>query len=541
MKPYIKYAEDVVSGKIVAGELIKLSCQRFLNDLKRDDLVFKEDKVDRAIRFIGLFHHFKGEASGQSFKLLPWQSFIVANIVGLYYKKDDTRKYTRSYIEVSRKQGKALKINTPIPTPTGWTTMGQLQVGDMVLGLDGKPTKVTFVTPIEYNHQCYEVTFEDGEKIIADADHNWFVRDKENRHLVKTTKELLPHYKRMRKDKKGMEYLYRVPMNKAIDLPEQELPIDPYTLGLWLGDGTKYSPNFTVHIDDLYMYDTLVPLYGNYKIRYQHGKENTLDVSFAGDKGKDNSILRHQLKEAGLLNNKHIPKIYLRSSIKQRLALLQGLMDTDGYVGKNGECEFIQKNIDIADGLCELLSSLGIKYTRREKIPTINGKIYDKVQRIQFFTDKSLPCFRLKRKYDRLKNSLNKRMDYKSIINITPVSSVPVKCITVDNPEHLYLCGKHFTCTHNTVLSAGLALYFMIADGEDGAEVDLAANSKDQAKIAFEFCSTFSQQIDKKGKYFHTLRDNIFYKPNKSKMIVFAADDTKLDGFNASFAIVDKI
>ena len=88
--------------------------------------------------------------------------------------------------------------------------------------------------------------------------------------------------------------------------------------------------------------------------------------------------------------------------------------------------------------------------------------------------------------------------------------------------------------------AAALGLYFMIADGEDGAEVDLAANSKDQAKIAFEFCSTFSSQIDKKGKYFHCLRDNIYYKPNKSKMVVFAADDTKLDGFNASFAIVDE-
>lgn len=88
--------------------------------------------------------------------------------------------------------------------------------------------------------------------------------------------------------------------------------------------------------------------------------------------------------------------------------------------------------------------------------------------------------------------------------------------------------------------AAALGLYFMIADGEDGAEVDLAANSKDQAKIAFEFCSTFSSQIDKKGKYFHCLRDNIYYKPNKSKMVVFAADDTKLDGFNASFAIVDR-
>lgn len=540
MKPYIKYAEDVLSGKIVAGELIQLACKRFLDDLKRPDLVFKEDKVDRAIRFIGLFHHFKGEASGQKFNLLPWQTFIIANIVGLYYKDSDTRKYTRSYIEVSRKQGKALSLDTPIPTPTGWTTMGEIKTGDIILGLDGNPTTVTFVTPVQHDHRCYKITFEDGEEIIADAEHNWFVRNKQNKMIVRTTEQLLKHYKHRRNDQKGTEYLYRVPMNKAIDLPQQDLPIDPYTLGLWLGDGTVKKPNFTVHRDDLYMYDALIPLYGQYKTRIQHGKENTLDVSFAGDIGKNNSILRNKLKEAGVFNYKHIPNIFLRASIEQRLALLQGLMDTDGTIGINGECEFTQKNTDIADGLCEILSSLGIKYTRHEKIPTINGKVYDKVQRIQFFTDKRLPCFRLKRKYDRLKDRLNKRMDYKSIINISPVSSVPVKCITVDNPQHLYLCGKHFTCTHNTALIAALSVYFMVADGEDGAEVDLAANSKDQAKIAFEFCSTFTSQIDKKGKYFHCLRDNIYYKPNKSKMVVFAADDTKLDGFNASFAIVDR-
>ena len=70
-------------------------------------------------------------------------------------------------------------------------------------------------------------------------------------------------------------------------------------------------------------------------------------------------------------------------------------------------------------------------------------------------------------------------MLYKSIVDITPIESVPVKCITVDNPEHLYLCGKHFTVTHNTALAATLCLYFLIADGEDGAEVDLAANSRE--------------------------------------------------------------
>ncbi len=91
-----------------------------------------------------------------------------------------------------------------------------------------------------------------------------------------------------------------------------------------------------------------------------------------------------------------------------------------------------------------------------------------------------------------------------------------------------------------TALAAALCLYYLIADGEDGAEVDLAANSKEQAKIAFEFCSSFSKQLDPKGKYLKPYRDNVQFALNNSKLKVFAADDSKLDGFNASFGLIDE-
>jgi hypothetical protein len=216
-------------------------------------------------------------------------------------------------------------------------------------------------------------------------------------------------------------------------------------------------------------------------------------------------------------------------------------MDTDGTVSKAGECEFVQKSLRIADGICELLSSLGIKYSRCTKNTFINGKECDPVERIQFYTDKSLPCFRLQRKFDRLKDTLNKRMLWKSIVNIEPVDSVPVKCITVDNEDHLYLCGNRFTVTHNTALAAALCLYFLIADGEDGAEVLLAANSKEQAKIAFEMCSKFSKGLDPSGKYLTCFRADILFPMTNSKLKVLAADDSTLDGFNASFGLIDKI
>ncbi len=103
---YYKYTEGVINGNIVAGELVKLACKRFMDDLQRDDLEFKADIVDRFISFCSIIKHFKGKSAGTPFKLEPWQQFIAANILGFYLKGGEYRKYTNSLICVSRKQGK---------------------------------------------------------------------------------------------------------------------------------------------------------------------------------------------------------------------------------------------------------------------------------------------------------------------------------------------------------------------------------------------------------------------------------------------------
>lgn len=106
MKPYYQYAEDIVAGNIIAGDTIRLACKRFLSDLKRPDLDFREAVVDRAIAFISTLKHFAGKSSGKNFILEDWQQFIVANIIGFYWKASGERRFTSSYIEVSRKNGK---------------------------------------------------------------------------------------------------------------------------------------------------------------------------------------------------------------------------------------------------------------------------------------------------------------------------------------------------------------------------------------------------------------------------------------------------
>jgi len=106
MKLYNEYANKVLNGKIITGKSIQLACKRFQSDLQREDLEFIESKVDRAIEFISKLKHFTGKHSGQSFILEGWQQFIIANIIGFYWKETGTRRFSSSYIEVSRKQGK---------------------------------------------------------------------------------------------------------------------------------------------------------------------------------------------------------------------------------------------------------------------------------------------------------------------------------------------------------------------------------------------------------------------------------------------------
>lgn len=420
--------------------------------------------------------------------------------------------------------------------------MGELKVGDMVWGADGKPTKVTFATEIMHNHKCYEITFADGEKVIADADHNWCItkRGMNNDTKVMTTEEIFNSvWKRVRTDGKGTEYIVRIPVNKPTLSEDIDLPVDPYALGCWLADGHLHKPIISSADYDVEMYERVSAIYGEPKL-YHDKRTRAVDIKYTGEKGKNNSKFRHALEDAGVLHFKHIPEIYLRAGTQQRWDLLRGFMDCDGYIEKRGQCEFTQKSVEVTDGICEILSSLGITYTRTTKIPKLNGKECDEVQRVQFFTDKMRPCFTLQRKFERLKDRLNKRMDFKSIVDIQPTESVPVRCITVDNADHLFLFGKRYSVTHNSALCALITLWFLICDGEPSPEIALSANSRDQAAVLYEFVKVWAHQVDPSGKDLKILRNGIECLPNNGKITVFAADATRIDGRNISLFVQDE-
>lgn len=353
---------------------------------------------------------------------------------------------------------KALDTNTLIPTPNGFQKMDNIEVGDYVYGENGQAVRVIGTSPIFYNRPCYEVTFSSGETIVADEGHLWLTdakRDRENKPrslkrgsptpAVKTTKQIADTL--LCREERN----HRVKVAEAVVGSHQDLPIPPYVLGCWLGDGTSANAQFTCDDKDSQIIDEIrkegIPVVKtNTYLRWAfNGGEN--HPEFRKQKTGFSSILR----SLGVTNNKHIPEIYLQASVEQRIALLQGLMDTDGTIHKGGKCYFCNTNEILATQTKELIASLGFKPSIAKGKAKLNGVVIGDAYKVFFQPYAHQPVFRLQRKLDR--QVIRKKVslqDYRTIVSVEKVESRPVKCIMVDSPSHLYLAGKGFIPTHNS-------------------------------------------------------------------------------------------
>jgi len=551
-----QYEQDVLSGKKIASQWIKKAVVR--RERLADKYFFSEDKAREAF---GFFYYVKIVigAKPERFVPLDWMAWITYNIYGLYRDETCRKKLFRfSNIWVARKSAKALSLDTRIPTPSGWTTMGEISVGDEIFSVDGSVTRVTGVSEISYHRKLYEVEFEDGEKIKACEDHLWEVETRDSRRRVRgkkdpsvdfesgyfkdgfvlTTKDMLHDVYRDRADEKGREYKYRVPVAKPLELPEKDLPVDPYLLGCWLGGGDSSCARISSSVDDIDMYKFLEND-GRYSVSYSRDKRNkSIHINISTKE----TCFKSELRDLGLLNNKHIPKDYLRASREQRLALLQGLMDTDGTVSLNGKCVFTQKSASVSHGVSELLSSLGIKHSIKMKEGKIGDVSYGNFFYILFFTDKTLPCFRLERKFNRLKDRLSSRMKNKSIVSIKEIPVEPMRCISVDHESKLYLSGDRMTATHNTTYASVLALY-ALTKGEYDAEVYFCATTKDQASQALRYLKSMVGVSPALNKRVKRQQYRLKYESDERGSCIarpVANEPDTLDGLKPSFAIVDE-
>ncbi|HZS75805.1 MAG TPA: helicase C-terminal domain-containing protein [Ktedonobacteraceae bacterium] len=449
-------------------------------------------------------------------------------------------------IEASTGTGKALDVDTPIPTPSGWKRMGDLVVGDYVFDEKGYPTRVIAAFDIMYGHKCYEVEFSDGSRLIADAEHEWASytatdrqwpkRPKSNIYQSKNfitadslllleqtlalstddhalsideAKELIGghHWSisqaarqiapvnfktrparypqrqlltavkdrlakdliEQRRDKRAYTLVtteqmaatlrvhssqranHAIAVASPLKLPEVNLPIAPYFLGVWLGDGSSRSNQITTADPDLiteiekdgYIVRSLSSHPYLYAVDDENGK--ALHRWKPGMTGR--------LRTLGLLLNKHIPTIYLRSSEGQRRALLAGLLDTDGTVSRTGAIEFTTINQQLAEGAFELACSLGYRATLRAGRAHFKLKDCGPKWTLSFTTDEQV--FRLPRKVkahrERLRNYTPERNRFRYVTAIREVPTRPVRCIQVDSESHLYLAGRSMIPTHNSL------------------------------------------------------------------------------------------
>lgn len=353
--------------------------------------------------------------------------------------------------------GKMLPLDTNLATPNGFVQMKDIHAGSIIIGRDGKPYKAVAESEI-VTSTGWKFIFSDGTEIISHPNHEWLTFDRKEQTAlhkstdsvgtIRTTQQIVDTVK----TKNGRNN-HAIPICKPLDLPAKNLLIDPYVLGAWLGGGSKNNGTIT-SIDE----EIINSIKNNYRIKristkiYKDGTASKV-VTYHF------SSLKVQLKDIEVLNNKHIPDEYLWSSKEQRLALLQGLMDTNGYASKTGNVDFVNTNKKIIDGIKFLINSLGEACTVIEGEAKLYGRVTGPKWTVRF--SPSFEVFRLFRKIQRQSLALKKigRKDkFRYIVKAEPTSAVPMKCIQVDSPDHLYLCGDQLLPTHNSMFLNNIAL-----------------------------------------------------------------------------------
>jgi phage terminase large subunit-like protein len=346
---------------------------------------------------------------------------------------------------------KALDVQTPILAARGWTTMGELVDGDQVYAPDGALTEIT-AHPVREGRPCWRLTFDDGQTIVADSEHLWAVEDvRSGRPMsrVMTTAQIVeagvdvvsPRAGRVRRT-----YNFRTALPAPLaGLHDAELPVDPWLLGFWLGDGSTSKGELTVGIEDLdYVLGRLAALGETWSLREDprtNGRVWAVTV-----KG-----LRARLASTGALHGKHIPERYLVASEAQRRELLAGVMDSDGTVSAH-QMAVTMIHERLMGDVASLARSLGYKASLREFRARLNGADAGPMWRVQMTASTDSGPFGLPRKAAlvRARKGGTTRAHYNAIVAVEPVETRPTRCITVAHESGRYLAGRGFLVTHNT-------------------------------------------------------------------------------------------
>jgi replicative DNA helicase len=414
--------------------------------------------------------------------------------------------------------GKALALDTPLPTPTGWTTMAEVRVGDYLIGADGRPTRVLAASSVMHERPCYEVEFTTGEIILADGQHQWLTwdlrtrqaydyhrrqgshsyppdwpswdstRSAQHRSSPATRQEMhalhaagLPSAQvasRVGRSPGAVQQQWNrpegvcghavrvvshtteqiaatlrvrgrpnhaIPATRPLVLPAADLPIEPYVLGYLLGDGdTRGTGRVACDPRDLEWLTEEFRSAG-YRVN-DHADSGHFSVTGIGQ----------QWRSLGLAAGKQVPGVYLRASFVQRLALAQGLLDSDGWVDGHGAYRFTSANERLVEDFAELVASLGCTASVNHRGCRVRaGRLSRESWEVIVPTE--LPLARLPRKALKARREWKREQAGRYIVDVRRVPSRPVRCVQVDSPDQLYLASRSMIPTHNSTLALDLA------------------------------------------------------------------------------------
>ena len=350
-----------------------------------------------------------------------------------------------------------LADDTPIPTPEGWTMLGDITAGDLVFDHRGRICTVTEVLP-QGVVPVFEVRFDDRSKLLAGGRQQWVTVSDRQRSLIREGTRWLALWadptlwgintldigRSLIHDAGGcLKANHSIPTAKPLLLPDRDLPIDPYLLGLWLGDGSSDAPLIHCHWMDEHHYYMRARAAGeNWTLLRKKGNVETYSLAHGGG-------LRFvtRLRMLGVLRSKHVPDLYLRAGMKQRLAMLHGLMDSDGHVDDRGWAEYTSISEQLAQGVLELALSLGQKATAHIGRATIDGRFISNKYRVLFAP--TIQVLELPRKAARLgpallyrEQAVFPRPRQRYIKAVTPAGCRPTTQVAVDSPFRLILTGR---------------------------------------------------------------------------------------------------
>lgn len=347
--------------------------------------------------------------------------------------------------------GKAQPLSAKIKIPGGWKLMRDIMVNDVVSTPDGKTAKVLGVFP-QGKKEIYEIKFKDDRKAYCCKEHLWSVLSYHNTSLYHwatiSTEQIITELR-------STWQKLSIPLIVHANITDQPLLIDPYTLGYWLGDGTSLLPAFSIGKQDIGDFLNNSE-YRKFYIRKDDSSNFNVTIRTSSEETTTNTVLNN-LKTLNVIDNKHIPDCYKQASLQQKLDLLQGLVDSDGYVSKTGAISISNTNFKLIKDIQDIVWSIGGITHIREYTPTCmykgelkQGQLAYTIS-IRYRNPKDL--VRLERKRERCSNNYQYSDLKLKIESVKSTGNIEeCQCILIDTPEHLYITDDYIV-THNTSLA----------------------------------------------------------------------------------------